>query len=242
MLKVIIYFMLGLNCLFYLLLFTEINSLPSFYHTMKALSNYSHFLTLCLIVLSLGYLPLMGITLILSNLKKYIFIYSKDLKYSYYNAIKCLTASYLTVSLIEKMYFLIQLAFSPNYYEKMRMSEYYLSDYSVYEPSISVLIALIFQSTSFIAVFLVAELCITYKLSVTTIEISSFLLKNIKLIIAISFIIFYNQLIILYFEDNVYKFSNNMYTRTFGITKSFIEYTCINCFFIYIYSVFSLQV
>lgn len=235
---------LGIDVFLYMCLYVEFLSLPSLSNTFSVITNnsLSYLCTCLLLFLSLFLIPMIAFVYILSSLKKFIFNHSKNIAQCYTSAVYILLISYSLISLFSIVKFFVDLAYENNYYFRVRLSNYILHTHFPYIFTTNLLLCLITQSSCFIIAFLVTEILLTYKFTVTTITFRDFMIKNLKTICIPLLMILANVSVSVFFENNLYVFSQGQYTRTFGICDRFIQGILINTLLMYVYAIFTLYV
>lgn len=235
---------LCINVLLYMCLYVEFSSLPSLPSTFMVITNssLSYLCTCLLLFLVLFAIPMAAFVYILSSLKKFIFNHSKNMLYCYTSALYILLISYSLICFFSILNFLIDLAYKSNYYFLVRLSDYTLHTYFPHIFTTGLFLCLITQSSCFIVAFLITEILLTYKFTVMTISFRDFMIKNLKTICIPFLMILANITITMFFENNLYKFSQGQYTRTFGISDRLLEGVLVNSLLMYIYTIFTLYI
>jgi hypothetical protein len=235
---------LGTNVLLSMCLYVEFSSLPSLSNTFLVITNnsLSYPCTCLLLVLVLFVIPMIAFVYILSRLKKFIFNHSKNVAHCYTNALHILLISYSLICLFAILSFFKDLAYEKNYYFRVRLSDYTLHTHLPHIFTTNLLLCLVTQSSCFIVAFLVTEILLTYKFAVTTISFWDFMIKNLKTACITFLMILVNVSISVFFENNIYNFSQGQYTRTFRILDRLIEGVLTNSLLMYLYTVFTLHI
>lgn len=169
------------NCGLALLIWPEIQALPTFWYILEARAGLviSNLLASLFFAALIGIIPLLISACVLAYFKRYIFSHQKPIVRSYNLVTTLLYLSYMAFSLIYLLEFILSLAYNHKTYIFVRVAALYTAHFLGQTQLFVFVTSLLAHIATFILFFLAAELFVAYRHYNTQFGFKRFLLRNL---------------------------------------------------------------
>lgn len=239
MIELYSYLLLFLTIIMIIILYPESSSLPSLRTSLLAFSggSLSPSAMLLLLIIDLFCIPIILITIFLSNFGKYMFNNIKDMRKSYRILLNCLIASYLQCTIYTLFSFIISISSSKEKYFELRCLNNISYQSKAHKYTMRYILSLITYSTSFIVLFFWFKLNLLNKLAFTPVSQARIALKYSKTYKIVAGVVIFNICIMIFISNNFSDFCyiNKLCSRPTNISMNDLNVKIIINIFLNIY-------